>query len=417
MARRATNNPRQIRIRSCGCPLCVEKFPEPPRRRRRDCIGPWQARYRDTEDRQKAKTFDRKGDALAFLDEVRSSVRTGTYLDPKRGEITVEQWHALWWPTQEAKGRTTTRSRKAGVWSTHIQPQWGRRKLSSLTYLELQGWLGAEVRGYTTQKKVLELLRGMLRDAVRDQRLPHNPAADVTVTASPPAKHQDDLRPPTAEQYARIRERLPEYYRPLLDFSLETGMRWGEYSGLRLGNVDLVRGTAAVREALIDDHGRLRRQAAPKTSAGFRTVPLTELAISAVREMVERWSPSPTVSPVHEEDDLHPEELLFRGPLGGVLNRNNFRRVWIPAIQEAGVARMVVNPETGRKEWWPRVHDARHYLASRLHAAGVSERDVQSILGQERGGRVTWLYTHGSEDAMDTVRAALETGRRLRAVS
>lgn len=103
--------------------------------------------------------------------------------------------------------------------------------------------------------------------------------------------------------------------------------------------------------------------------------------------------------------------------LDGVLSRSNFRRVWIPAIQRAGIARRVRDPETGRWEWWPRVHDYRHALASRLHEAGVPEKDVQLILGQERGGRVTWLYTHGSDEAIETVRAAIGTGRTLRIVA
>lgn len=105
-------------------------------------------------------------------------------------------------------------------------------------------------------------------------------------------------------------------------------------------------------------------------------------------------------------------DSLLRGP-------NFRRRVWIPAIKEVGLARLIKNPETGREEYWPRFHDYRHALASRLHKAGVSEKDTQLMLGQERGGRVTWIYTHGSEDSAATLRAALEagTGRHLRAVS
>lgn len=418
MARRASNNPRQVRSHSCGCAACREAYPEPQRPERKNCVGSWQARYRDDRGKQKAKNFDRKNEAQAFLDEVRAKVRSGSYFDPSRGDITVADWYAAWWPTQEVQGRVTTRSRKISTWRAHIAPRWGHRKLRSLSYMEIQSWLGSEVRGHTSQKKALELLKALLRDAVRDQRIPMNPAAEVVVTAPPPAKHQDDLRPPTEDQYAAIRAHLPEQYRPVLDFALETGMRWGEYSGLRLGNVDLAGGTASVREVLIDSHGRTFRQAAPKTAAGFRTVPLTSTALDAVLAMVERWSPAGSVSPIEGDGaELHAEELLFRGGRGGALNRNNFRRVWLPAIQAAGVARTVVNPETGRREWWPRVHDARHYVASRLHAAGVSERDVQTILGQERGGRVTWLYTHGTEDSIGAVRSALETGRVLRVVS
>jgi integrase len=196
--------------------------------------------------------------------------------------------------------------------------------------------------------------------------------------------------------------------------------------------VDLVACTVKVKEVVIDakaDGGRrLRRQAAPKTSAGFRTVPLSPKALAALLAMIELWDPAVTESPI--ADGMHPEELVFRLPgagtvrkykgvertAEGVLSRHCFRRYWIPAIKAAGIARMVVDPESGRKEWWPRVHDYRHALASRLHAAGLPEKDVQLVLGQERGARVTWLYTHGSEGALEAARSAISTGRVLRAV-
>ncbi|MFC8491839.1 tyrosine-type recombinase/integrase [Streptomyces sp. NPDC057235] len=437
MARRATNNPRQKRSKTCGCPPCLEDYPAEQygeRKKRRDCLGSWQARYRDADGNQKARHFPKKSEADAFLDSIRTSVRQGTYLDPKRGEVTIADWWTQWWPAHK-KGRTTTKNRKLASWK-HIESKWGKRKLSSLTHMELQAWMTAEVKGHATQKKVLELLNMMLRDAVRDQRIPFNPGEHVKVTASPPARHPDDLKPPTREQYAAVRSHLPEYYQPLAVFLEETGMRWGEATALRRCHVDLDADIVKVREVVIDDEGRLMRQAAPKTAAGFRIVPLTPAARAAVETMIAKWNPADTESPL--ESGMHPEELIFRSPrsggtrrvrtdegdlvtvdIEGVLNRNNFKRIWLPAIKAAGIARQVTNAETGRTEWWPRVHDYRHALATRLHAEGVSEKDVQLVLGQKRGGRVTWLYTHGSDEALSTVLAAMQgqKARHLQAVS
>ncbi|MEU6279794.1 tyrosine-type recombinase/integrase [Streptomyces sp. NPDC047028] len=435
MPRRATNNPRQLRSKSCGCKLCLEAYPpgeHGERKARRDCIGSWQARYRDTDGRQKAKNFPKAKDANAFLDKVRESVRSGTYLDPKRGEMTVAAWWDEWWPGHEPV-RPTTRNRKLGLWTCHLEPKWGGRKLASIRTTEVQAWMRTEVKGHATQIKVRELFRALMRDAVVDERIARNPVDGVSVTATATAKHPDELRPPTEEQYAAIREAIPNWYKPLVDFAHETGMRWGELIGLRACYLDLEEQTAEVRHILVDDRGTIVRQQMPKTVAGYRTVPLTTLAVEAAQLMLERLPASGAMTAV--KDGLCPEELVFRGPmagearllkgekvtLDGVLRGNNFRRrIWIPAIKEVGLARLIKDPETGREEYWPRMHDYRHALASRLHARGVSEKDVQLMLGQERGGRVTWLYTHGSEGAADRVRAALEGGgeaRHLRAVS
>ncbi|MFE7754268.1 tyrosine-type recombinase/integrase [Streptomyces sp. NPDC057429] len=359
--------------------------------------------------------FPTQKEATAHLDRVRTQVREGTYQDPKRGAITVDDWYAIWWPTVKVTS-ITTKNRKLSAWTVHVQPKWGRRKLNSITWMQVQDWITNEVKGHATQKKVLELLRHMMVAALRDRRISVNPCTDIEV-APAPARHPDEMIPPTAAQCALIREHLTDYYMPLVVFAEETGMRWGEYTGLRACNLDLGSATVKVKEVLIDDRGRIRRKMAPKSRAGFRTVPLTPAAVAAAQVMLDKWAPATTESPIGDGEDIHAEELVFRGPQSGALTRPNFRRHWIPAIKAAGLARLVKNEETGRTEFWPRVHDLRHTFATRLKDAGVPEKDVQVIMGHERGGRVTWLYQHAGPELVEEVRSALVKGRALRAVS
>lgn len=428
MPRRAMNNPRQLRAKSCGCKQCMEKYPPDQygeRKKCRDCKGSWEARYRDPAGAQKSKCFPTKRKAEAFLDATRAAVRARTYFDPKRGEITLGAWWELWWPNAQKGLEVNTVNRKLYSWKAHIRPAWATTPLNGLEYMALQTWLSRDVKGIETQRKVLGLLRGMLTSAVKDKRLLVNPAADVEITAKATPKHPDDLRPPTPAQYELVRANAPSWYWPLLDFAQDSGMRWGEYTGLRRCHVDLEGGYVKVKEVVIDDDGVLRRKPVPKNSASLRTVPLTPKALDALAIMIERLAPSAAETDP-EEDGMCPEELMFRGPLAGttrrrggelitpdsVLSRNNFRRVWIPAIKAAGIARKVRNRETGRLEWWPHVHDYRHAVASRLHAAGYSEAEVQAFLGQVRGSRVTWLYTHTSGEQLAGMRDALAGPRQ-----
>ncbi|MDX3587297.1 tyrosine-type recombinase/integrase [Streptomyces europaeiscabiei] len=427
MGRRASNNPRQLREQGCGCQLCMEKYPPEEygdRRRRRDCTGAWQARYRTPDGKQKAKNFPIKDGgkkaAEAFLDKTRTNVRERTYGDPKRGEITVAQWWEVWWEAQPGRATTTT-NRKLSNWNAHIKPKWGAWRLCDLEHIELQAWITREVKGYHTRKKVQEVLNQMLKAAVKDgRRIPFNPAADLDIGEAP-AKHPDDLRPPSREQVALIIKHLPAYYQPLVTFLEHTGMRWGEATGLRWENVDLEAQHLKVKEVLSEDDGKLFRKTAPKSVAGFRTVPVTPQAADAIRTMAARWRPLETVTPIGDDPyDLASAELVFRGPQGGVLTRHNFRRVWVPAIQEAGLARQVKNPETGRLEWWPHVHSLRHVFATWLKDLGIPEKDAQAVLGHERGSKVTWIYQHAPEDVAAQVRARMapetEGVRTLRAV-
>ncbi len=414
MGRRASNNPRQLRQKSCGCPKCMEEYPpgqHGQRNRRRDCIGSWQARWRDPQGKQKQQCFpiDEGGykAAVAHLEKVRDQVRSRTYSDPKRGEITLATWWEKWWAAQPDRAVTTT-NRKLSNWNAHIKPKWGEWRLCDLEYIELQAWITKGVKGYHTRKKVHEVLNSLLRAAVKDgRRIPFNPAADLDIGEAP-AKHPDDVRPPTREQVALIIEQLPMYYKPLVVFLEHTGMRWGEATGLRWENVDLDANHLKVKEVLSDDQGRLFRKPAPKSVAGFRTVPVTPQAAGAVRTMVDRWRPAESVTPIGDDPyDLASNELVFRGPQGGVLTRHNFRRVWVPAIKDAGLARKVKNLETGRMEWWPRVHDLRHVFATWLKELGIDEKDTQTVMGHERGSKVTWIYQHSPEDVAAKVRARM----------
>lgn len=428
MPRKALNNPRQIESKTCGCPKCMAKYPPAQygeRRPRRDCVGSWQARYRDPSGKQKARNYTieegGKKAAEAFLDKTRTAVRDRTYRDPERGKIRLGAWWQEYWEVQSRKGKVKTRNRKLSIYNAHIKPRWSEWRLIDLEYMALQKWLTHEVKGYRTQCQTRRLLIALLDAAVKDgERITVNPAEHLEVTAAKPAKHPDDLKPPTAAQYELIHAALPEYYQVILrDFAHETGMRPGEYAGLRLHCVDEDEMVVYIKEILVTDNGRLMRQAVPKTEAGFRAVPLTPTAMGAIRFMVEKWQPKATRSAIGDGYDLHTEELVFRGPRGAALNTNNLQRPWRRAIEQAGVARKVVNPETGLTEWWPRIYDYRHKTTSRLHEAGVPERDTQAFLGQKRGGKVTWIYTHESENSRENVRAALtgtEGGSGLRVV-
>lgn len=416
MPAKARNNPRQVRLKSCGCRQCTEKFRPGTAPTRKDCTGPWQARYRDPAGNQRAKTFSgekAKKKAEAFLDRVRDQVRSGSFVDVERGQITLDEWQPKWWATLRIGDNT--RETITSVWSRHVQPHFGGWTLVSIGHLDVEAWVAtlASKVGPATVEKAFQMLDRMLAAAVRDRRITHNPCDGVRLPKSR-SKHPDDLMPPTYDQLASIRDHMPPHFRAMLIVAEETGLRWGELVGLRRCNVDLEGGALQVRETVIQVHGVPQRKPYPKSTAGSRTVPLSARAVRALREHLEEHpASSARTAPA---SGMHAEELVFRGRRGGVLGRSNFWRLWVPAAEAAGVARKVTNPLTKRVECWPHFHDIRHAFASRLHSLGIPEADAQKILGHERGAKVTWLYTHASANSVTSVRTALDSGG-LRVVS
>jgi integrase len=458
VGRPITNNPRPVPSKNCGCPLCLEKFPDPPRRKTKDHTGSWQARYTGPGGKPLSKNKPTYDEAIAFLEKTRTEIRQRTWLDPARAEITLCAWHELWWPTQtgDEPGRpqpqewNSTSVRDYGMWQNHIEPELGSLRLWELSWLGIQTWVNSlhdEKGGPLAAASVIktfQVLDRMLEAAKLDRRIPFNPAEGIKLPKLK-KKHPEDRRPPTHAQLWRVRACLPDYHHTLQIVAQETGLRWGELAGLRACNVDLAGRRIHVREVLTEVRGKIRRKEYPKSDAGLRTVPLTGLAVRVLREHLAVEQPSTRRSEL--KDGLCEDELVFHGrnrksrttgePYRAPLRRSAFRRLWIKAIQDAGVARkktktvtvMEKDQETGRRrkvqkertEWWPDFHDQRHTFASRLHDRGVPEVIAQEILGHERAGEVTWLYTHAAADYAGQVLAALNDGkpgtRRLRLVA
>ncbi|MFI7014430.1 tyrosine-type recombinase/integrase [Streptomyces sp. NPDC050164] len=451
---RATNNPRPNPSMRCGCPPCLKKHPG-SRQPTDEHTGSWEARYTDPSGKERSKTKPTYDEAVAFLEQTRTEMRQRTWIDPARGEITLAAWWKLWWPTQ-TKGElriehwTQPQLRDEAMWRIHIAPTLGSFKLYELAWLEIQTWtngLHDENGGPLAASSVVkcfQVLDRMLTAAKLDRRIPFNPAEGIRMPTIR-KKHPEDRRPPTYAQLWLIRNKLPEYFHALLIVAQETGLRFQELAGLRWCNVDFEGRRIHVREVLVEPRGKIKRKAYPKSDAGLRTVPLTGLAARMLRELWAEESKEGTPSRAVSEpkDGLCEDELVFHGrnkvrrgskvnggegePYRAPLRRSAFRRVWTDAIEKAGVVRKTVrtvtvqktDEETGRTrpekvertDWWPDFHDTRHAFASRLHARGVPEVITQEILGHERAGEVTWIYTHAAADYAGQVLAALEDGK------
>jgi integrase len=421
----------------------MAKYPG-DRPKTKDCTGSWQARFTPPGQRERGRNFETEDEAIAFLERTRTEIRERRWIDPARGEVTLTKWHGLWWESQTAQLEENTIDRDGRSWRNHVEKRFGTMRLVDITWLDVQNWVNSIWDGNggplaaSSVTKAFQILDRMMTAAKHDRRIPFNPCDGIKLPSGK-GVHPDDRRPPTSDQLALVREQLPDYLRPVQRLAEETGLRFGELAGLRWCRVDLVSRRIQVREVLIEPRGHVKRKAYPKSDAGLRTVPLTETAVQLLREL---WIAEPDASRATSEpgDGLRTEELVFHGrnsvrrgtkKAGGEgeryrapLRRSSVRRRWVDAIEKAGIARKTVkkwmedveHPESGRvykeerkrTDWWPDFHDQRHTFASRLHALGVPEAITQEILGHERAGEVTWLYTHASADYAGQVLAALE---------
>ncbi len=285
------------------------------------------------------------------------------------GSMTLEQWHERYWAAIESSVRPATARCYDVGWRLRVKPSLGRFRLDDITSPMIEsamvGWPG----GSSAKNDALAVLSRLLDGARRSRFIDHNPAREIrrpgTRESGSPVS-----RALTVDQVAMLLERTPEgVYRRYVAALVYTGMRAGEATALRVGDVDFERGIIRVSRSLSPGkHGELVEQS-PKSHKS-REVPL----IAALRPYAEQAARGKTL-----------DELLFAGPGGGRLTNHNVRR----AVRWEAL-RLAI----GRSDL--RMHDLRHTFATLLFDAGASAPDVQATLGHS-SLQVTERYSRARE--------------------
>jgi integrase len=125
----------------------------------------------------------------------------------------------------------------------------------------------------------------------------------------------------TVAQAAKLLERLSPLPRTMVGLAVVTGLRRGELFALPWKDLDEFGQTLTVREAVSDGIF-----STPKTAAGMRRVPMSELAL----ELIAQWK--------RHAFSTDSDALVFATRAGTSISPNNVRRRSIfPACQALGL--------------------------------------------------------------------------------
>ena len=138
---------------------------------------------------------------------------------------------------------------------TQIRPTWEDVRLIGVTNADVVAWL-AQMRsaGLSASRirQAYHLLHSILDAAVRDRRLPTNPASGVPLPRIP-VKERRYL---DHTQVGALADACGEH-RLLVLVLAYTGLRWGEVAALRVRRVDTMRGRLEVVEAMTEVNGKV----------------------------------------------------------------------------------------------------------------------------------------------------------------
>ena len=197
----------------------------------------WVVRYRDGE-RNRSRSFDRKGDADRFDAEVTRLRQLGTLASLDAGHETLDQFVTeVWAPTHGVTLAPKTRKNYATLYDHHVGPYLGACTLREIRPETIARWqadrLGAG-GGAVAVRQALDLLSSILQRAFESERIASNPARLVRKARLP---RREEVRPLAPRTIELMRGAADHRDATLFSVLAYAGLRPGEALALRWGDV------------------------------------------------------------------------------------------------------------------------------------------------------------------------------------
>lgn len=341
-------------------PRWYAKYRLPDGRQVQKALGPaWRERGRPPEG------YFTKRTAEAWLRDVLDQVRRGTLPGMVRTGATfadaAEEW--LRFVEQERGRKISTLADYRSVVRAHFLPAFGDQPIERIESETIERWVSLQLRegklSRRSVQKMVVLLNGIFRRAVKVWKLPANPVAEVERPTAP--KRTDIAFYSPEEVYALVRSARDKQDGALFLTAAFTGLRMGELLALRWRDVDFAAQTVRVTASYTA--GKL---GTPKSGLG-RAVPLVEEVAQALARLAQRkrWT--------------GPDDLVFVGTAGEYLDGSALRRRFKRARDAAGLRPL-------------RFHDLRHTFGS-VAIRTADPRELQEWMGHSDFS-TTQIYMH-----------------------
>ncbi|MEU8140257.1 tyrosine-type recombinase/integrase [Streptodolium elevatio] len=357
----------------------------------------WRVRYlKDDGTLGSENGYPDKDTADDRADEINTEQRRGTFTDPALGQTPVREWVDTWRDTLDVGEET--RSMYESILRNHLLPRWGEVELAAITRSAVRIWKNTLGTRYavTTVTHITKLLSMILADAVDEGLITANPAAGRRRGRRSRVKRPAPVWAEPCEVLAvaeRIRELAGSNTYVMVLCAAYTGMRWGETTGLRWANIDLVRGVITLHPetgSLHEINGRCFL-GPPKTAESAREIAIPPfLAALLETERQHAANGLKTTSPNGTEQAV--DGVVFTSPDGGWWRRSTFsRRYWRPAVYG-----------DSRRAWAPlkpglTFHGLRHSHNTWMIDDGIIDVARARRLGHHVPDKLQDVYGHVSD--------------------
>lgn len=262
------------------------------------------------------------------------------------------------------------------IWEGDLKAHWGPVLVAEISAAQYQDWIDSWSESIPKLEHAHRVLRRILSYAVRKGFIPFNPASRRELPERPRRK---SLAIPTDKLQALVEHPSRESDRLALVLALQTGLRFSEWSVLRVSDLDL----ESLR-VIVDEHQSRDRDGKTTVLEGHKTSKEPKTA-GIHADLASRLSS-------HINDNgLANEDFLFPAPGGKPWRYPNFRtRVWEPARIAAGIA---------KDKYMTGTHSTRRAAVTLAAQGGLTLSDIQAQTKHASTRIIDERYLQVAEDS------------------
>ncbi|MFI6496664.1 tyrosine-type recombinase/integrase [Nonomuraea typhae] len=336
----------------------------------------WLAVWIGPDGKEKTKAFLKKSDAEKYAIKMDADQLTGTYIDPKRGQVKLREYAEEHWVPAMVHLRPNSMETYQSHLKNHVLPAFGDRRIGSLTRPDMKSFVAllTKTLAPSTVETVFAVIRALMHAAVDDGVIPANPCLRVPL----PRVGARVVEPlPTATVLA-LADAITPRYRLAVWFGFGLGLRQGEALGVTEARVEFLK-----RRVRIEQQAQKGALVELKTKASQRVLPIDDGVLAEITKHMQRYPRGP-------------EGVIIANRIRKIPRRSSFGDCWRAAVSAVGL------PEGTR------FHDLRHYYASTLIAANLNPKSIQRRLGHATISETFDTYGHLFPDDEDLGRGAID---------
>lgn len=336
---------------------------------RKERSGRYSAAYigPDTKLHRAPRTYAAESDAEGWLAAERRKIELGTWGAVERSDgITLRAYADKW--IEQRQLRPRTRQHYESMLERLILPDLGDMKIVTLTPAKIRQWHSGLGPAHPTRNAhAYALLHAICATAVQDEVLDANPCR---IRAAMQTKRKRDVDVLSPAEVDKLAAKMPARLRASVVLAAWCGLRWGETSELRRGDVSADCSVLRIRRAVTYRKGKFY-VGEPKTAAGQRDI--------AVPPHVRPTLKTHLKNHVGRAGDA----LLFGDDGGTHLRADLYRTHWEKARTAIGKPNL-------------RVHDLRHVGAVLAAQSGATTAELMHRLGHTTP-QMALRYQHVAE--------------------